>query len=56
MRGFGNFAELVSVPESRLARKPARLTFDQAAAVPLAASTALQAMRATGGSTPATRS
>jgi NADPH:quinone reductase-like Zn-dependent oxidoreductase len=45
LRGFGAFAELVSVPESLMARKPACLTFDHAAAVPLAASTALQALR-----------
>jgi NADPH:quinone reductase-like Zn-dependent oxidoreductase len=45
LRGFGAFAELVSVPEQLVARKPERLTFEQAAAVPLAASTALQALR-----------
>ena len=45
MRGFGAFAELVSVPEALVVRKPAPLTFDQAAAVPLAASTAMQALR-----------
>ena len=45
MHGFGTFAERVSVPESLVARKPPNLTFDQAAAVPLAASTALQGLR-----------
>ncbi|CAA9214877.1 MAG: Bifunctional protein: zinc-containing alcohol dehydrogenase; quinone oxidoreductase (NADPH:quinone reductase); Similar to arginate lyase [uncultured Acidimicrobiales bacterium] len=45
MHGFGTFAELVSVPESLVARKPSNLTFEQAAAVPLAASTALQGLR-----------
>jgi NADPH:quinone reductase-like Zn-dependent oxidoreductase len=45
LRGFGAFAELVSVPEGLMVRKPAGLTFDHAAAVPLAASTALQALR-----------
>lgn len=43
--GFGGFAEYVAVPESALALKPANLTFEQAAAVPLAAVTALQALR-----------
>jgi NADPH:quinone reductase-like Zn-dependent oxidoreductase len=41
----GGFAELVSVPEAFLAPKPANLTFGQAAAVPLAALTALQGLR-----------
>ncbi len=45
MRGFGAFAERVSVSEDLLAPKPANLSFDQAAAVPLAASTALQGLR-----------
>ena len=45
MHGFGTFAELVSVPESLVTRKPTNLTFEQAAAVPLAASTALQGLR-----------
>jgi NADPH:quinone reductase-like Zn-dependent oxidoreductase len=45
MCGFGTFAERVSVPESLVARKPSNLTFEQAAAVPLAASTALQGLR-----------
>ncbi len=43
--GFGAFAEYATAPESRLAHKPARLTFEQAAAVPVAAITALQALR-----------
>ncbi|HUR23048.1 MAG TPA: NAD(P)-dependent alcohol dehydrogenase [Acidimicrobiales bacterium] len=45
MHGFGAFAERVSVPERLVARKPSNLTFEQAAAVPLAAMTALQALR-----------
>src|ERR671917_715842 len=45
MHGFGAFAERVSVSEDLLAPKPANLSFDQAAAVPLAASTALQGLR-----------
>jgi len=43
--GFGGFSEYVAVPERYLARKPANLTFEQAAAVPMAAVTALQALR-----------
>jgi NADPH:quinone reductase-like Zn-dependent oxidoreductase len=45
MHGFGAFAECVCVPEDLLAPKPATLSFEQAAAVPLAASTALQGLR-----------
>jgi len=43
--GWGAFAEYVSVPENALALKPANLTFEEAAAVPLAAFTALQGLR-----------
>jgi NADPH:quinone reductase-like Zn-dependent oxidoreductase len=43
--GLGAFAEYVCVPEDALALKPANLTFEQAAAVPLAANTALQGLR-----------
>jgi NADPH:quinone reductase-like Zn-dependent oxidoreductase len=43
--GGGSFAEYVSVPESALALKPANLSFEQAAAVPMAAVTALQGLR-----------
>jgi NADPH:quinone reductase-like Zn-dependent oxidoreductase len=45
MHGFGAFAEYVCVPEDLLAPKPATLSFEQAAVVPLAASTALQGLR-----------
>ena len=45
MHGFGAFAERVSVSEGLLAPKPDSLSFEQAAAVPLAASTALQGLR-----------
>ena len=41
----GAFAEYVAVPEKMLGRKPANLSFDQAATVPLSARTALQALR-----------
>ena len=48
--GYGAFAEYVCVPESALRRKPARMTFEQAAAVPSAAVVALQNLRGTGSS------
>jgi NADPH:quinone reductase-like Zn-dependent oxidoreductase len=43
--GFGAFAEYVSVPENALAMKPTRLTFEEAATVPVSAITALQGLR-----------
>jgi NADPH:quinone reductase-like Zn-dependent oxidoreductase len=43
--GGGSFAEYVCVVASGAARKPANLTFEQAAAVPVAALTALQGLR-----------
>jgi len=46
--GAGGFAEYVSVTEQRLTLKPANLTFEQAATVPLAAMTALQGLRDAG--------
>jgi NADPH:quinone reductase-like Zn-dependent oxidoreductase len=42
---FGAFAEYVSVPENALVLKPASMTFEEAAAVPVAAITALQGLR-----------
>jgi NADPH:quinone reductase-like Zn-dependent oxidoreductase len=51
----GSFAEYASVPEGQLARKPANLTFEQAAAVPISAFAALQALRDTGGVQPGQR-
>jgi NADPH:quinone reductase-like Zn-dependent oxidoreductase len=44
-KGVGGFAEYVCVSEDRLARKPAGLSFEEAAAVPGAAITALQGLR-----------
>lgn len=44
----GSFAEYAVGPENKLARKPANLTFAQAAAVPISAGTALQALRDVG--------
>jgi NADPH:quinone reductase-like Zn-dependent oxidoreductase len=41
----GSFAEYASAPESRLALKPANLTFEQAAVVPISGGTALQGLR-----------
>ncbi|GGV09780.1 NADPH:quinone reductase [Actinomadura cremea] len=46
---LGSFAEAVAVPQDRLAVKPARLTFEQAASVSMAAHTALQGLRDAGG-------
>jgi NADPH:quinone reductase-like Zn-dependent oxidoreductase len=42
---LGSFAEYVCAHEDALALKPAKMTFEQAAAVPLAAFTALQGLR-----------
>jgi NADPH:quinone reductase-like Zn-dependent oxidoreductase len=41
----GSFAEFVAVPDGQVERKPANLTFEEAAAVPLAANTALMGLR-----------
>lgn len=46
--GPGAFAEYARASEKKLALKPADLSFEQAAAVPVAALTALQALRDTG--------
>jgi len=46
--GRGTFAEYVCAKENLLTLKPANLTFEQAAAVPLAAMTALQGLRDNG--------
>jgi NADPH:quinone reductase-like Zn-dependent oxidoreductase len=45
---FGTYAELVTVPEGFLAHKPPELSFEEAAALPLAALTAHQALEAIG--------
>jgi NADPH:quinone reductase-like Zn-dependent oxidoreductase len=44
----GAFAEYVCVPESKLVTKPPNVSFEDAACTPIAASTALQALRDTG--------
>jgi NADPH:quinone reductase-like Zn-dependent oxidoreductase len=41
----GAFAEYACVPRGQVARKPANVTFEEAAAVPLAANTALMGLR-----------
>ncbi len=43
--GRGSFAEYVCINENKLALKPDRITFEKAAAVPMAALTALQGLR-----------
>ena len=48
----GGFAEYVSVPERLLARKPGNLSHEQAAAVPMAAVTALLGLRDVGRTEP----
>ena len=46
--GRGSFAEYTIVPVAKLAHKPARVGFEQAAIVPVSGSTALQAVRDAG--------
>jgi NADPH:quinone reductase-like Zn-dependent oxidoreductase len=53
--GLGGFAEYVSVPADAMAPKPANLSFEEAAAVPMAAVTALQGLRHHGPLRPAQR-
>jgi NADPH:quinone reductase-like Zn-dependent oxidoreductase len=43
--GYGGFAEYACVDENRFVLKPAALTFEEAAAAPMAALTALQGLR-----------
>lgn len=50
--GSGGFAEYVSVSGDSLALKPANVSFDQAAAVPMAAESALQGLRDKGNVQP----
>jgi NADPH:quinone reductase-like Zn-dependent oxidoreductase len=51
--GYGGFAEYVSVPVDVMSLKPANLSFEEAAAVPMAAVTALQGLRHHGAIQPA---
>ena len=46
--GAGAFAEYLSAPQDQVIKKPANLTFEQAAAVGVSATTALQLLRDTG--------
>jgi NADPH:quinone reductase-like Zn-dependent oxidoreductase len=46
--GQGSFADYTAAREDKLARKPANISFEQAAAVPVSALTALQALRDAG--------
>jgi len=50
--GTGGCAEFICIPEVQLALKPTNLTFEQAAAVPMAAQTALVGLRDLGGLQP----
>lgn len=47
--GFGGFAEYAAVPEAALTLKPEGVSFEEAAALPMASCTALQALRNWGG-------
>ena len=53
--GSGTLAEYAAVPEDALVAKPANLSFEQAAAVPVAGLTALQGLRDKGGIRPGRR-
>jgi NADPH:quinone reductase-like Zn-dependent oxidoreductase len=55
MRGFGAFAERVAVAAELLDHMPAGLSYEEAAAMPLAAMTALQALRDHGRVEPGSR-
>jgi len=43
--GFGGLAEYVTAPENLIIPKPQKITFEEAASLPMAAMTALQALR-----------
>ncbi len=45
LAGFGGLAEYVCAPEDTIAPKPSNLTFEEAAALPMASVTALQALK-----------
>jgi NADPH:quinone reductase-like Zn-dependent oxidoreductase len=53
--GYGGFAERVSAPVEMVAAKPASLSFTEAAAIPMAGGTALQALRHHGAIRPGQR-
>ena len=54
--GYGGFAEYVAVPVDVVSPKPANLSFEEAAAVPMAGSPPSRASAATGSSRPHSRS
>ena len=54
-RGLGTFADYVCVPEDRIVLKPTSTTFEEAAAVSVAAITALQGLRDKGKIRPGQR-
>lgn len=43
--GFGGFSEFALAPEKLLVHKPAKISFEDAAALPIASLTALQSLR-----------
>jgi NADPH:quinone reductase-like Zn-dependent oxidoreductase len=53
--GTGTLAEYAAVPEAGLVLKPANVSFEQAAAVPVAGLTALQGLRGRAGSSQGNR-
>jgi NADPH:quinone reductase-like Zn-dependent oxidoreductase len=53
--GYGGFAEFVSVPVDVMSLKPGNLSYEEAAAVPMAAVTALQGLRHHGAIQPGQR-
>ena len=53
--GYGGFADYASVPVDRMSLKPANLSFEEAAAIPMAAVTALQGLRHHGAIQPQQR-
>jgi len=53
--GYGGFADYVAVPAAVMALKPANLSFEEAAAVPMAAVTALQGLGRHGAIQPTQR-
>ena len=54
--GYGGFAEYVSVPAGVMSLKPSNLSFEEAAAGPMAGVTALQGLRYHETSSPGRRS
>jgi NADPH:quinone reductase-like Zn-dependent oxidoreductase len=52
---MGGFAEYVAADDAVVAKKPAKLSFAEAASIPLAALTSLQALREVAGLTPGQR-